>query len=78
MAFSVVVVGRKQTGLQCVTGWTAERSGKVVRLDISQHGQCFTLRTCAKRNTDFTAFPRCQVDPTVVPDPVTGKHKMRH
>ena len=38
MAFSVVVVGRKQTGLQCVTGWTAERSGKVVRLDISQHG----------------------------------------
>jgi hypothetical protein len=29
--FSVVVVGRKQTGLQCVPGWTAERSGKVVR-----------------------------------------------
>ena len=40
--------------------------------------QGFTLGTCAKRNTNFTAFPRCQVDPTVAPDPVTGKHKMRH
>lgn len=31
MAFSVVVVERKQTGLQCVTGWPVEHRRKVVR-----------------------------------------------